>query len=237
MFLSLTAFRLPCPLLLVINGGVGRLKGSQGTMSGMTRLRAPFGRWDPASPSEVVARFSGLESCWWVAGGFAIELAVGRRIRSHGDVDVLLLRRDQLVAQQALPGWQWWAADPPGSLRPWASDEVLSLEVHDIWCRPGPDDPWRIQIMIDESRGQEWVSRRDPRVHRPISTLGMTSADGVPFLAPDVQLYYKAKTPRQKDEEDFDAALPVLTDQQRRWLVDAISKTYGPHPWIKRLQA
>ncbi|MBP2063430.1 nucleotidyltransferase domain-containing protein [Streptomyces iranensis] len=203
----------------------------------MTRLRGPFGRWDPASLSEVVARFSGLESCWWVAGGFAIELAVGRRIRSHGDFDVLLLRRDQLVVQQALPGWQWWAADPPGSLRPWAPDEILSLGVHDIWCRAGADDPWRIQIMIDESRGQEWVSRRDPRVRRPISTLGMTSADGVPFLAPDVQLYYKAKTPRPKDEEDFDAVLPVLTDRQRRWLVDAISKTYGPHPWIKRLQA
>lgn len=206
-------------------------------MSGMTRLRGPFGRWDPASLSEVVARFSGLESRWWVAGGLAIELAVGRRIRSHGDVDVLLLRRDQLMAQQALSGWQWWAADPPGSLRPWVPDEVLSLGVHDIWCRAGADDPWRIQIMIDESRGREWVSRRDPRVRRPISSLGMTSAEGVPFLAPDVQLYYKAKTPRPKDEEDFDAALPVLTDQQRRWLVDAISKTYGPHPWIKRLHA
>ncbi|MGW1894158.1 nucleotidyltransferase domain-containing protein [Streptomyces sp. NPDC002004] len=203
----------------------------------MTRLQAPFGRWDPASLSEVVARFSGLESCWWVAGGFAIELAVGQRIRSHGDIDVLLLRRDQREAQQVLAGWQWWAADPPGSLRPWAWGEVLPLRVHDIWCRPGPDDPWRIQVMLDESRGQEWVSRRDPRVCRPISTLGMTSADGVPYLAPDVQLYYKAKTPRLKDEEDFEAVLPVLTDPQRRWLVEAISKTYGPHPWIERLQA
>jgi hypothetical protein len=44
--------------------------------------------------------FSGLESRWWVAGGFAIELAVGHPFRSHGDIDVLLLRRDQLVAQQ-----------------------------------------------------------------------------------------------------------------------------------------
>ncbi|WP_326696269.1 amino acid transporter [Streptomyces sp. NBC_01754] len=201
----------------------------------MTRLRAPFGRWDPASLSEVVARFSGLEP-WWVAGGFAIELAVGREIRSHDDIDVLLLRRDQLMVQQALPDWQWWAADPPGSLRPWASGEILPLGVHDIWCRPGPDDPWRIQIMIDESHGQEWVSRRDFQVRRPISTLGTTSAAGVPFVAPDVQLYYKAKTPRPKDEEDFDAALPVLTDQQRRRLVDAISKTYGPHPWVERLQ-
>jgi hypothetical protein len=180
--------------------------------------------------------FSGLESRWWVAGGFAIELAVGHPFRSHGDIDVLLLRRDQLVAQQVLAGWQWWAADPPGSLRPWASGEVLPLGVHDIWCRRGPDDPWRVQVMLDESRGQEWVSRRDPQVRRPISTLGMASGEGVPFLAPDVQLYYKAKAPRPKDEEDFDTVLPVLTDQQRRWLVDAIKQTYGPHPWIKRLQ-
>lgn len=210
---------------------------SQERMSDMTRGPAPLGRWDPAPLAEVVARFSGLTSRWWVAGGFAIELAVGRRIRSHGDIDVLLLRRDQLAAQRVLAGWQWWAADPPGSLREWVSGEVLPVGVHDIWCRSGPDEPWRIQVMLDESRGEEWVSRRDPRVRRPISTLGMISADGIPFLAPDVQLYYKAQAPRPKDEEDFNAVLPMLTDQQRRWLLDAITETYGPHPWIKRMQA
>ncbi|NJQ07648.1 nucleotidyltransferase domain-containing protein [Streptomyces lonarensis] len=203
----------------------------------MTRLGPPFGSWDPASPGELVARFSGVGSCWWVAGGLAIELAVGRRVRSHGDTDVLLLRRDQLAAQQALAGWEWWAADPPGILRPWVLDEVLSPDVHDIWCRPAAEEPWRIQIMVDEALGQEWVSRRDPRIRRPISTLGTVSADGVPYLNPDVQLYYKAKAPRPEDEEDFDAALPVLTYQQRRWLVDAISATYGPHPWARRLHA
>ncbi|MFD9396352.1 nucleotidyltransferase domain-containing protein [Streptomyces sp. NPDC060000] len=203
----------------------------------MTRAHASLGRWEPAPLADVVARFSGLEAPWWVAGGFAIELAVGHRVRSHGDIDVLLLRRDQHAAQRALPGWQWWAADPPGSLRPWAAGEVLPVGVHDIWCRPGPDDPWRIQVMLDESCGQEWVSRRDLRVRRPISTLGAASADGVPCLAPDVQLYYKAKAPRPKDEEDFDAALPVLTGQQRRWLIHAIAETYGPHPWIRRLEA
>ncbi|MFE7836391.1 nucleotidyltransferase domain-containing protein [Streptomyces sp. NPDC057474] len=193
--------------------------------------------WDPAPLAEVVARFSGLECPWWVAGGMAIELAVGHRIRSHGDIDVLLLRRDQLAVQQALADWEWWAADPPGSLRPWAAEEILPEDVHDIWCRPGPDDPWRIQVMLDESRGREWVSRRDHRVRRPIGTLGMTSADGTPFLAPDVQLYYKAGAPRPKDEEDFDAVLPVLADRQRQWLIDAIAETYGPHPWAERLRA
>lgn len=67
----------------------------------------------------------------------------------------------------------------------------------------------------------------------------MISADGVPFLAPEVQLFYKAKAPLPKDEEDFDAVLPVLPEERRRWLVDAITKAYGPrpHPWTKRLLA
>ncbi|MFD6279437.1 nucleotidyltransferase domain-containing protein [Streptomyces sp. NPDC060209] len=201
----------------------------------MTRIRAPFGAWDPAPPGEVAARFSGLECDWWVAGGTAVELAVGHRIRSHGDIDVLLLRRDQLAAQRALPGWEWWAADPPGSLRPWAPGEVLPPGVHDIWCRPGPDAPWRIQVMLDESDGEEWVSRRDALVRRPVGTLGAVSAEGIPFLAPEVQLYYKAKAPRPKDEQDFAAVLPVLTQPQRRWLAGAITRTYGPHPWTPRL--
>ena len=45
-------------------------------------------------------------------------MAAGRAVRGHSDIDVLLLRRDQLAVQQALPGWQWQAADPSGSLRP-----------------------------------------------------------------------------------------------------------------------
>ncbi|OKH99334.1 amino acid transporter [Streptomyces sp. CB02923] len=196
-----------------------------------------LGGWDPAPLTEVAARFSRVDSAWWVAGGFAIELAVGRHIRSHDDIDVLLLRRDQLVVQEALAGWQWWAADPPGSLRPWAPGEVLSAGVDDIWCRPGPDAPWRIQVMLDESRGREWVSRRNPRVRRPIGALGDTSADGIPFLTPEVQLFYKAGAPRPKDEADFGAALPVLTQRQRRWLADAITDTYGPHPWTGRLRS
>ncbi|WP_030285892.1 nucleotidyltransferase domain-containing protein [Streptomyces catenulae] len=195
-------------------------------------------RWDPAPPAEAAAAFDGHGCRWWVAGGIAIERAVGRRFRDHADLDVLLLRRDQLVVQRALPDWEWWAADPPGRLRPWRPGEVLPAAVHDIWCRPGPRAPWRLQVMLDESRGEEWTSRRDPGVRRPLDALtgAPPSADGIPFLTPEVQLYYKAQAPRPKDETDFRAVLPVLTAPQRRWLAAALTRTYGlPHPWAARL--
>lgn len=57
----------------------------------------------------------------------------------------------------------------------------------------------------------------------------------MPCLAPEVQLFYKAKESRPKDEADLDAALPTLTRHQRLWLVHAVTQVYGPHPWADRL--
>lgn len=196
-----------------------------------------LGRWEPAAPNEVRDLLSTVDAPWWIAGGWAIEFAVGEPFRPHGDIDVLLLRRDQLAAQHALPGWEWWAADPPGVLRPWAAGEILPPEVHDIWCRPSADAPWRLQFMLDEADGDDWVSRRDQRLRRPIPEIGRVTADGVPYLAPEIQLLYKAKGTRPKDEHDFRMMAPKLRPAQRQWLRDAMTIAYGTHPWQDRLSA
>ncbi|HEY0807722.1 MAG TPA: amino acid transporter [Pseudonocardiaceae bacterium] len=187
------------------------------------------------TPTEVAGLFATFGAPWWVAGGYAIELAVGRPVRAHADIDVLVLRRDQLNVQRVLAGWEWWAADPPGVLRPWTAGEVLPPAVHDIWCRPADGQPWRVQFMLDESSGSDWVSRRNPRLRRPIAELGHRTPAGIPFLAPEIQLLYKAARPRPKDEHDFTEVLPVLTAAQQQWLHAALTDTYGGHPWRDRL--
>jgi aminoglycoside-2''-adenylyltransferase len=201
----------------------------------VAQTRAPWGTWEPLTPSEVSRLFAASGAPWWLAGGYAIELAVGRRFREHADIDVLLLRRDQLIAQHVLAGWEWWAADPPGRLRRWLPGETLPDGVRDIWCRPAAGQPWRIQLMLDEASGEEWVSCRNPGLRQPISSLGRTSEEGFPYLAPEIQLFYKAKTPREKDDADFAEVLPLLDTRQRQWLVQAITETYGTRPWLSRL--
>jgi hypothetical protein len=191
--------------------------------------------WDPAPLSEVASLFSAVAVPWWVAGGYAIELAVGRAFREHGDVDVLVLRRDQQAVQEALASWEWWAADPPGTLRPWRRSEVLPAGVDDVWCRPSASAPWRIQVMLDEAEGDEWVSRRNPAVRRAVTGLGDVSADGIPYLRTEVQLFAKARNTRPKDEQDFAAALPVLDASRRQWLAHALRTTFGEHPWLAGL--
>lgn len=202
----------------------------------MAEARIVFGRWEPATPREVADLFSALDVPWWIAGGYAIELAVGRSFRTHSDIDVLLLRRHQLAVRQALASWECWAADPPGVLRPWLPVTTLPTTVHDIWCRPDGTKPWRIQVMLDEADKDTWISRRNNQIRRPISSLGHTTPDCLPYLTPEIQLFYKAKEPRPKDNTDFTTALPLLNPTQRQWLADAITSTYDQsHPWLDQL--
>jgi hypothetical protein len=63
-------------------------------------------RWEPASVEEVAAAFARHPGPWWVAGGVAIELAVGRRIRDHADIDIGVLRTDHVAAHEVLLGWE-----------------------------------------------------------------------------------------------------------------------------------
>lgn len=194
--------------------------------------------WRPLTVAQVAALFREEAFPWWVAGGFAIELAVGRSVRPHGDIDVLLLRRDQLRARSLLAGWDCWVADPPGTLRPWGLDETLPAAAHDVWCRESPGGPWRLQLMLDESRGDRWHSRRDDRVSLPIAAIGARTDAGVPYLRPEIQLFNKARARRPRDEVDLAAVVSYLSTDQRRWLRYAITTVYGrDHSWLVRLGA
>jgi hypothetical protein len=61
------------------------------------------------------------------------------------------------------------------------------------------------------------------------------SGDGIPYLAPELQLLMKAKGRRPKDETDFDVVVPALDDEQWAWLRTAIERAHPGSPWLARL--
>lgn len=193
-----------------------------------------LGRWVPDRPEDVATVFAKADFPWWIAGGYAIELAVGRELRAHGDLDILILRRDQALVRDLLADWDLYVADQ-GEVRPWCPGEVLQSPLHDIWCRRTSNAPWSVQLMLDEAEGTQWVSRRTPEIRLPIDQLGQTSEAGIPYLAPEVQLFYKAKATRDKDETDFEAVLPLLDAPARAWPANAIKVIAPNHPWLRRL--
>ncbi|MFE9555441.1 nucleotidyltransferase domain-containing protein [Streptomyces sp. NPDC006703] len=196
-----------------------------------------LGRWSPASPAEIADLFKDAGFPWWIAGGYAIELAAGRKIRPHRDVDVLVLRRDQECVRKRLADWDLYVADPPGvgQLRPWKQGEFLELPLNGLWCRRSPSAPWSVELLLDESDGGEWVSRRDARIRLPLDRIGRVSADGIPYLTPEVQLFYKAKATREQDQSDFEAVLPLLATAQRAWLLKVLDWCEPQHPWREHL--
>ena len=129
-----------------------------------------WGPGEPASLEEITSIFDGRTLGgravpWWLAGGYAIELAVGQPVRDHGDIDVLLLRRDQFVLQEARPGWDWQAVDPPERLRPWRTGEHLPAGVRELWGRLGLAQRAWLRDAIGLSCGPEhpWRARLDGR--------------------------------------------------------------------------
>ena len=154
--------------------------------------------WEPYPPAEAAAVFAAYDRPWWLAGGWALDAFVGRTTRAHGDIDVAVLARDRDAVRALFAGWD------------------LLRNAHCVWCRPAPGEPWRLQLLLEEADGDDWVYRRDARVRRPLATLG---EDHV--LAPEVQLLYKLGSTDPKDVADVALVTPLLLPGAAEWLTRA----------------
>lgn len=168
------------------------------------------GNADFAAVSAVSSLLSRLTVPYWIAGGWAIDLAVGRVTRDHADVDVMLLERDKHVLWEDLPEDE---VQITGGNR-----EPRRLTVHsEHLLLP-------TEVFLAEADGTFWVHRRGAHsVKRPLA--GITRhRDGIPFLAPEVVLLFKARSKADKDQHDVETALPVLNAGQRSWLQETLER-------------
>ncbi len=199
-------------------------------------MATDYGPWEPLTIPAIAAEMVGFARPWWVAGGYALEALAGRSWRGHGDVDVGLFGEDATAVRAHLAGWEAWAAWPAGTLVPWPAGEPLPGEAHDIWVRRDAGSPWAIQLMFDRRDGDDWVFRRDAAVRLPAAELTW-ERDGVRYIRPEVQLLYKAKGQRPKDEADFAEVAPLLGPAERRWLREQLERLHPGHAWLGRLPA
>ncbi len=185
----------------------------------------------------VAALFANFPRPWYVAGGWGLDLFLGRTTRDHEDTEVAILRPDQMALREHLAAWTFEKVVPghPSCREPWAASERLELPVHEIHVHRDEGDPRDLEILLNETDGSQWRFRRNLRVTMPLLRLGRIGLEGVPVLAPEVVLLYKAKEPRPRDEHDFRVAAPALDDEGRRWLRDALATCHPGHPWLRDL--
>jgi hypothetical protein len=158
--------------------------------------------------------------------------------REHEDVDVAILRADQEALRAHLAGWELRkvVAGPDGGiLVPWLEGGWLELPIHEIHARRPQGEPAALEVLLDESAGDLWRFRRNLEVGRPLARVGVYAPNGLPFLAPEVALLYKAKSHQAKDDTDFHNVRGALDGERREWLRQALVMCHPGHPWLAEL--
>jgi hypothetical protein len=107
---------------------------------------------------------------------------------------------------------------------------------HQTWVRDPVGGVWRFDVFREPSDGDTWICRRDDRIRLAYGNVIAHTADGIPYGRPEIVLLYKAKHTRPKDDDDFAAVVPHLTDEGRRWLADALALVHPGHRWLEALR-
>jgi hypothetical protein len=182
-----------------------------------------------AGIERAAALMSGFHGPWGIAGGWAIDLFLGRETRPHADIDVAILRDDQRALHTRLAGARVEKV-ATRQLVHWSVDETLAPPVHEVHAT-WPDG-YHLEFLLNERDRQtgEWIYRRDPRIRLPIEA-AFCDDRAVGYLAPEIVLLYKSKAPIAKDDADFESVRPFLRAKQRAWFEDALSMTAPGHRW------
>jgi len=99
-----------------------------------------------------------------------------------------------------------------------------------------------IELGFDKREGGEYVAQENPRVALPMDK-AILYRDGIPYLAPEVILFYKSdkyssESPyaKPRTEADFKAVMPMLPEESKKWLLEAIDAAYPDgHGWLDDL--
>jgi len=191
----------------------------------------PRTRWRDSAPTEVGSWLAATKPPWWIAGGWAVDLHLGRQTRPHADLDAGCFREDLAELRRSMVGWEFYVARE-GTLARLEPGAAPAAGANSVWCYPSGAYEWWLQIVLDERDGPDWVFRRCPRVRRPTGELTLAAPDGTRYLRPEVQLLYKAKAAQEKDEADLEALLPVLGRGERGWLANALEAWDPGHHWL-----
>ncbi|MCD1259907.1 hypothetical protein B5M42_013805 [Paenibacillus athensensis] len=169
-----------------------------------------------------------FNKCWAIAGGWSIDMFIGKVTRHHDDIEIIVFRQDQLSVQMHLAGWIFKKVEN-GIVSPWNIGEMLLPPVHETYAEK---DGEKIEILLNESDGDHWVYRRDARITREFKKTILFSSQGIPFLCPEITLLYKSKNPRLKDTNDFYNTFNHMGSDQKNWFSESLRILYKEHTWL-----
>jgi hypothetical protein len=185
--------------------------------------------WDAWTPTEITTRLADATFPWCVTAGWAVDVFVGHRTREHDDLEIAVPAASWPQVRDRLRDLDFVVA---GDGQLWPLTQGTLADHFQTWGRDAAG-AFRVDVFRDPHEGDTWICRRDPSIRRPYAEVIRHDRFGVPYMAPEIVLLFKAKHARDKDWADLRHCLPGMTSDERTWLADAITAVYPqPHPWV-----
>ncbi|MEU5582614.1 hypothetical protein ABZ791_27840 [Streptomyces huasconensis] len=191
-------------------------------------------RWVAAwRPEQVAERLRGVNAPWCVAAGWALDLFRGEQTRPHGDLEIAVPAAAYPEIRDRFPEYVF---DAVGSGRVWAAAGTDALAAtHQTWLRDPATGQFLFDVFREPHEGGTWICRRDESLRLPYDAIIERTAEGVPYLLPELVLLFKAKARRPKDQADFEGVLPLLGRARLRVLREWLERVHPGHPWLAEL--
>lgn len=177
---------------------------------------------------------------WALCGGYALELFAGKPIRPHGDIDVCLPEacRADIITFLLEKGWVIYEYRGMGKVKP-------------LYAPAGSEPGRNLMALLPDCPLVEFFPcEEEGLLYHRFHPAGMAdlifldllfSAEmprllrisGLPAIAPETALMYKAANPEEPSARaDYAAVFPLLDDEQKAHLRAALDARYpGGHPW------
>ncbi len=205
-----------------------------GTELSPAEIDALGARWSLCwTPDQVAAHLAGVAAPWCVAAGWALDLFRGTQTREHGDIEIAVPAAAFPEIRDRFPEH---AFDAVSSGRIWenATPEVLAAS-HQTWLRDRTTGDYLLDVFREPHDSETWICRHDQTIRLPYREIIHRTPAGIPYLAPELVLLFKAKHARPKDQTDFDGTIPHLAPAQRRTLAELLAHAHPGHRWQANL--
>jgi len=137
--------------------------------------------------------------------------------------------------------WTLWAIKPGSHLIPKLRDGETDLYDFEILADAQTNFNF-IEIVLDHKEGNNFVCGKSKNVVRELDKAILYN-DGVPYMSPELVLFLKSpqvytthEFHKQKTPADFKAVSPLLPDESKQWLMNALDIAYPDgYEWLKGL--
>ena len=190
--------------------------------------------WDAWSPMQLAQKLNGVDAHWYVVGGWALDLWLGKQSREHEDLEFATSPKYVPKLASHLSELTFFEAKA-GQLTACDVNQAFNNDVWQFWGADLSVGRWRVDMMMERGSPEFWEYKRSPSLRQPRDNAIRTNSHGIRYLAPANVLLFKAKHCRAKDEHDFEAALPHLTARDRSTLRRWLGLCHADHHWLRYL--